>query len=591
MPQEGPSARNIGTAMPGNDSIASPDPVSKMRAGLARRLAVAALIFILASLTLYPLIMLFYGSIHSTPPGTPGTFNLDGYRQVFTAFSLEVLANTVLISLVKTVLSLALAVALAWIVARTDTPWRGQLEVLITLPFFVPPILTAVAWGMLGNRQVGALNQLWRWLTGSDGYLINVYSFGGVVWHLMQYSTPFIFLLIVDAFRAMDPALEEAARMSGASKTAVLRTVTAPLLLPALTSGFLLAFMRGIESFESPLIFGTPAGIKVITTEIYDSITGQGMPNYQFATALSFVVMTLLSLLILLQWLVLRGRSFTTVTGKGFSPKVMKIGRWRWLTFALCLLFVAVTLVLPTGQLFLGSIFKFFGFYELDMLTVQHYEDVWSNDGIWAALKNTLWLALVGASATMVFGAIVAYVTTRTRWRGRRVIELLAWLPWLMPGIVLAIGFLWAFAFLPGPVQIYGTIWALLLAYFTLGTPLSVRVMSTAYAQISSDLEECSRVHGAGWWQTLGRILIALAWPAFAVGWLLALFAIIRELSASILLYSVNSEVLSVELMKLWVSGRTEDVSVIGLTLMSTVILFRWLQARYLNRRLSTLAV
>jgi iron(III) transport system permease protein len=562
---------------------------AKLRAPFAGvRLSVVFIIIVLAALTLYPLLMLFYGSIHSTPPGVPGTFTLDGYRQVFTSFSLAVLGNTVLISLVKTVLSLVVAVGLAFIVARTDTPYRAQLEVLITLPFFVPPILTALAWGMLGNHQVGAINQLWQWLTGSPNYLIDVYSYGGVIWHLMQYSTPFIFLLVVDAFRAMDPSLEEAARMSGASKAAVFRTVTLPLLLPALTSAFLLAFMRGIEAFESPLIFGTPAGIKVVTTEIYDSIT-QGTPNYPYATALSFVAMLLLVVTILIQWLVLRGRSFVTVTGKGFSPRLIRLGRWRWLAFAVCITFVVLTLVLPIAQLFLGSIFRFFGFYALDMLTWQHYQDVWSNDAIWAALKNTLFLAVFGASATMLSGAIIAYVTQRTRWRGRRIIELLAWLPWLMPGIVLAIGFLWAFAFLPGPVQLYGTVWALFVAYFTLCTPLSVRIMSTAYTQISADLEECSRVLGAGWWQTFGRVLLALTWPAFAVGWLLALFAIIRELSASVLLYSVNSEVLSVELMKLWVSGRTEDVSVIGLVLMLAVVLFRWLQTRFLSRRFGLL--
>ena len=200
-----------------------------------RVLAVALLVVLLTFLSVYPLSMLLYGSLHSTPPGMAGTFNLDGYLQVLTLQSVVTLLNTVGISLAKTIPSLVLAVLLAWILARTDTPMRGTLEALITLPFFIPPILTAMAWGMLGNPQVGLLNQLYQWVTGSNTAPINVYSYGGVVWHMMQYSVPFLFLLIVDAFRAMDQSLEEAARMCGASRLRTFCTVTLQLMLPALT--------------------------------------------------------------------------------------------------------------------------------------------------------------------------------------------------------------------------------------------------------------------------------------------------------------------------------------------------------------------
>lgn len=551
---------------------------------MGRRLPLAALVAVLAFLTLYPMGMLFFGSIHSAPPGASGEFNLAGYRSMLSGENGRILANTIGISLVKTVLSLGLAVLLAWIIARTDTPARRTLEILITLPFFVPPILTAMAWGMLGNPQVGALNLAWKALTGAEVSPINVYSYGGVIWHMMQYSTPFLFLFIVDAFRAMDPALEEASRMSGASRWETFRRVTLVLMLPALTGAFLLSFIRGVESFESPLFFGTPAGIQVITTEIYHAINHRATPDYQYATALAFAIMGLMFLLVVWQWRILGGRSYHTVTGKGYAPGVTRLGRWRWATFALCIAFFVVTVVLPLGQLLAGSLFRFFGFYTLDALTLDHYRSVLDNRELWRALKNTLLLGLLGASATMVLGGMVAYVTTRTQWRGRRVIEVLAWLPWMMPGIVLGIGFLWAFAMLPGPVQVYGTIWALLLAYVALGTPVAVRVMSASYAQLSYDLEECSRVHGASWWQTLWRILVALSWPAFAVGWILTFFGIMRELSASILLYSVGSEVLSVVLLKMWASGKAEEVSVVGLFMVVLVLVFRWVQLQVIRR-------
>ena len=554
-----------------------------------RPAGIAALILILCFLSLYPMVMLLYGSLHSTPPGIAGEFNLNGYVSIVTTENLVVLANTVGISLVKTILSLVLAILLAWIVARTDTPGRGVLEVLITLPFFIPPILTATAWAMLGNAQVGTINLAWRWLTGTEGTLVDVYSYGGVVWHMMQYSTPFIFLFVVDAFRAMDPSLEESSRMSGATRRQTFWRITLALMLPVTTSAFILSFIRGMESFESAVFFGTPVGIEVITTTIYNSITQRAQPDYQSATALGFGAMALMFLLLVLQSRLLRGRSFTTVTGKGYAPNVTRLGWRRWVTFAVCIAFFVLTVALPVGQLLLSSFFKFFGFYEADMLTLEHYRNVWENSAFWRAFGNTMLLGVVGATVTMALGGIVAYVTTRTRWRGRRLIDVLAWLPWMMPGMVLGIGFLWGFAILPHAIPIYGTLWALLLAYVALGTPVAVRVTSAAYQQIAMDIEECSRVHGAGWWQTLGRILIALAWPAFAVGWVLIFFGIMRELSASILLYAPGTEVLSVVMLKMWVSGKPEEVSVIGLVMLVLVLVFRWVQLKFIKKRISTL--
>ena len=548
-----------------------------------------ALVAILAFLTAYPIAMLLYGSLHSTPPGEAGVYDLAGYRALASQAVLRIFLNTIMISLIKTVLALSIAILLAWIVARTDTPGRATLEVLITLPFFIPPILTAMAWGMLGNAQIGTLNLAWKWLTGAKVSPINVYSYGGVIWHMMQYSTTFVFMFMVNAFRAMDPSLEESSRMAGASAWQTFHRITLVLMLPVISSSFLLSFIRGIESFESPLFFGLPAHIDVVTTEIYSAIDQHTPPLYQYATALGFLVMALMFVLVIGQWRLLAGRSFQTVTGKGYTPRLVKLGAWRWATCAACLLFFAVTVALPVGQLLLGSFFKFIGFYTLKSLTLEHYRQVLEDADFWHALGNTMFLGVAGATATMALGAIVAYVTTRTRWRGRRLVDLLAWLPWMTPGIVLGLGFLWGFAMLPGPIPIYGTIWALFLAYLSLGTPVAVRIMSTSFAQLSYDLEECSRVMGASFWQTLWRILVALSWPAFAVGWVLTFFVIMRELSASILLYSVGSEVLSIILLRYWVNGQAEEVSVIGLFMMLLVLLFRWVQLRIMKGRLSAL--
>lgn len=543
----------------------------------------------LCLLTVYPLATLVYGSFSTTPPGLPGAFNLAGYAKVLSWSNLGIVGNTALIAAAKTVIACALAVFFAWVVARTDTPFRGTLEVLLTLPFFIPPIITATAWALLGNAQVGTVNIAWRSLTGFDAPLVNVYSYGGIIWHMVQHTTPFVFLLVVDAFRAMDPSLEEASRMSGASRWQTFWKITLVLMLPVTTSAAILSFMRGIEAFESPLFFGTPANVQVLVTEIYRAINVNAVPDYQYATALAFSVMVLLFVLIALQWWVLGGRNFTTVTGKGYSPGVTPLGRWRWVTFALCVLFILLALVLPLGQLLIGSFQRFVGFYQWDMLTLNNYREVFASRAIWRAFWNTMLLGVAGSTLTMILGGFVAYVSVRTQWRGRRLIETLAWLPWMMPGIVLGIGLLWGFAIIPGPVQIYGTIWALLLAYVTLGTPLAVRIMTGAYAQLSLDLEEASRVSGASWLQTLWRILVALSWPAFSVGWTLTFFGIMRELSASVLLFSTGNEVLSVAMLHLWAAGDQEQVMVIGLLTMCLVFIFRGVQLAILKRQISTL--
>jgi iron(III) transport system permease protein len=550
-------------------------------------ISVSLLLIVLSLLTLYPLATLLYGSLHTTPPGVPGEFNLNGYKEVLSAQNFRILLDTLGIALLKTAIAVSLAVLFAWIVARTDTPGRRTLEVLIALPFFIPPVITATAWTVLGNPQVGTINLVWRWLTGTDGTIINVYSYFGVIWHMVQYSTPFIFLFIVDAFRAFDPALEESSRMSGASRAQTFRRITLMLLLPIITSALILSFMRGMEAFESPLIFGRPANIYVLTTEIFRAInvTG-GLPEYQYATALAFSVLLLMFLLVFWQWWLLGNRSYQTVTGKGYSPGIMRLGRWRWMTFSACVLFFVLAVALPFAQLLVGSFFRLFGFYSWDMLTLEHYQWVFENRQLWRAFYNTMLLGIGGATATMILGGMVAYVCVRTRWRGRWLIETLAWLPWMMPGMVLGVGFLWGFAIIPGPIQIYGTMWALLLAYITLGTPLAVRIMNGTFAQLSFDIEECSRVHGASWWQTIWRILIALAWPAFAVGWLLTFFGIMRELSASILLYSVSSEVLSVVMVRMLIDGQPERVTVIGLLMMLLVFVFRWVQHIVVKQRL-----
>lgn len=541
----------------------------------SRYMTSLALVGVLAALTLYPIGTLLYGSLSSAPPGQVGTLDFSGYVSLFNVHTLSILAVTVGMSLLKTVLSLIPATILAWLISRTDIPARGALELLIGLPFFIPPILTAMGWAMLGNPTAGSINQVWQALTGATAPIVNVYSYGGVVWHLMQFTVPFAFILLIEAFRSMDPSLEESSRTSGAGIFKTFRKVTLALMLPALSSVAILSVIGGIEAFESPLFFGIPAGIHVVTTEIYDSINNRATPNYPYATALSFAVILLMALMVAWQWRLLQGRSFQTISGKAFSPRPIELGSLRWVAFGFCALNVLVFTVLPVLQLVVSSFSQYYGFYGWDMLTVSHYRDVLHNDLFWRSATNTAMLGVVGATLTMILGSVVAYVVVRTELPLRHLIDLIAWLPWMMPGMVLGLGFLWGFAILPHVIGIYGSIWALLLAYLALGTPLSVRTMSTAFSQLSHDLEESSRVHGASWATTFRKIVVALTLPSFSVGWILTFFMIFRELSASVLLYSIGNEVLPVTVLRLWEEGKAEDVSAIAVMMLVVVLIFR----------------
>ena len=530
------------------------------------------LLLILSFLTVYPLVMLLYGSLNGASPGEQGTFSLRGYTDLFTAKNGEILFNTLSISLIKTVISLVVATIIAFLVARTDMPFKGSLEILLALPFFIPPVLTAMAWGMLANEQVGTLNLVWFWLTGSNQSIFNMYSYAGVIWHMVQYSIPFLYLMLINAFRAMDPSLEESSRTSGAGRWRTFWKITLALMLPAMTSAFLLSFLRGVESFESPVIFGTPVGIKVLTTQIFYLLNEQAVSDTLAGTSMACATVAILFLLVVLQWWLLRGKSFQTVTGKGFTPQLVPLGQWRWIATGFCFLLFAITVILPISQLILSSFSENFGFYSWDTFTLKHYQEVFQSDIFWRALRNTMVLAFSASTVVMILSAVIGYAVVRTNWRFRKVIDLLAWLPWLMPGMVLALGLLWGYAWLPKWIGIYGTVWALFLAYLALGSPLGVRVMSDAFRQISTDIEESSRVHGASFFRTFWCILVVLAWPSFVVGWIFTFFMVLRELAASILLYAPGNEVLSTVMFRMWSDGKAEQVSVVGIIMLVPVL-------------------
>jgi iron(III) transport system permease protein len=519
---------------------------------------------VVAFLVLFPLGMLIFGSFWTARPGFPGSFTLQNYIQAYTSLeTLRILGTTVVLIGSKTIVAVAFATALAWIVTRTDTPLRGLLEVLITLPFFIPGLLEAIGWIELLSPNAGTINT-WLRSLGVDSPL-NIYSLGGMVWVMALGSTSFIFLLVVNALRNMDASLEESARASGAGSIRTALTVTLPLMAPVILSAGVLSFIRAMDAFEVPVLLGLPAKVLVFSNRIYAAVQYDYPVNYGLATSLGVSFVVLMLALIYLQNRYLRGREFSVVTGKGYRPRVIRLGRFRYVTLAFCLLYFGIATFLPLSQVLIGSFLKVFGLPRADLFTFDNYLAILSDATLWRGLINTFIVCGGAAVLTVLLCSMIAYVITRTKYIGRRPLEVVSWLPWAIPGIVAGLGMLWAYITLPVPL--YGTLVLLVIVLVTTGLPLGVRIMSGVMVQLGRELEESSRVHGAGWPYTFTHIVAPLLRPAFAGAFLLLFVSFSRAVSATILFVGPGTELLAVTLFSYSQAGKFQIVSALAIVL------------------------
>ncbi|MBI4319268.1 MAG: iron ABC transporter permease [Chloroflexi bacterium] len=548
------------------------------------RYVYVALFAAVAFVVIFPMLSVVFGSFWGAPPGRPGGFTFQGYINTYGSdlSTYRVLFNSFFIAGAKTVMAVVSGVFLAWVVTRTDTPGARALETLLAVPFFVPSVLTALGWAMLANPRTGSINKLLMMLPGVETPVLNIYSMSGIIWHMWQFSTAFVFILIVPAFRNMDPSLEDSSRMSGSGNISTLFRITLPLMKPAILGATLLTFIRGLEAFDTPVLLGVPANILVFSTSIYVNILGRFPPRYAEGMALSVSLMLIAMVLIVIQWRMLGAKQYTTISGKGYQPRLIRLGPAKWVALAFCSVYVLVALVLPVSQLIMSSFFRIFGLYTADMFTLGNYQRVLGDPVVWRSFKNTLIIAGGGALIALTLATLVSYFVQRIKVRGNKLLDLVAWLPWTVPGTVLGLGSLWGYALLPGPLNLYGTAWILLVAYINIGLPVAMRVMTGNVVQISPDLEECSRVHGATLGQTLLRIVAPLVRPGFLAGAILLFTMLMRDLSTSIFLYTPGNEVVPVVILKYWgEGGGSEVVSVVAILMLGLLVFLRVLEGYF----------
>ncbi|MBV9121681.1 MAG: iron ABC transporter permease [Chloroflexi bacterium] len=531
------------------------------------RLLVGVFTLAVGFLVCYPLAMLLLGSF-APPRGVSGAFSLDGYRTaLLDVDARRAIFTTLWLAAVRALLGVALAIVLCWAITRTNVPGRRVFHNLLILSFFLPLLPQAVAWSLLLSPKAGLVNVWLRGLLGmtSGSGPLSIYSYGGLIFVGTMGWAGFLYLLLAPAFQAMDAGLEEAARTSGASGWRTLLRVTVPIMLPAVLGCLSLAFVRMVESFEIELLLGTPGHIYVFTTQIYYYLHDLPLPNYPPAIALSTVLIVLTLVVIAIQSRLLRRGGYVTVAGKSYRRAPADLGGWKWPVFGLLTVFFAVHLAVPLIILLAGSLQRTTIDIRPDAFTLDHWKILAQAD-VWQSLKNTLAVGVVASTLGMAVVCLCSYVVTRTRLWLRRPLDVFTWVPYMVPSFVLSVGFLWAvLKGIPLPFTLYGTLALLMIAFVVRLLPFGARLMNGTMVQLSSELEESARTLGASWQQTMRRVVLPLLSPSLAIGWLLCMITVIRDLSTIILLYGARSKMLAVTFYSYWTSGDLEDAAVIGL--------------------------
>ncbi len=538
-------------------------------------LVLGACIALVAYLALIPLGFLLWQSFFTPHTAARAAeFTLQNYAKAYSSvLTAKLFLNSLVFAAGTAAFSLIVGTTLAWMNERTNTPFKRLFFGLALVPLIIPGILFTISWIMLASPKIGIFNLVLQSWFGTDYVFFNVYTMWGMIWVDGLHYSPMAFLLMTAAFRSMDPALEESAAMSGANLWQVVRRITLALSWPAIFATLLILFVRAIESFEVPALLGMPAGIFVFTSAIYEAI--HRYPS-QVGLAASYGV-TLLVLTSAGVWFQSRlasaGQRYSTVTGKGFRPRRIDLGPWRWVTAAIFVVYFLLIVAAPLFVLVWSSIQKYYSvpsMAALANLTLDPYRFVLSHPTFLRAVGNSLLLCVGSATIIMMVTAVICWITVKTRIPGRWLLDNLASLPIVFPGLVLGLSIM--VFYLNVDVGIYGTIWILLLAYVTRFMPYGIRYNTASMLQIHKELEESAAMSGASWGSAFVRIVLPLLKPGLIAGWIYIAIVSLRELSSSILLYSPGTEVVSIMIWELWENGQYVELSALGVMLI--VLLF-----------------
>ena len=540
-------------------------------ARLKNLFGISPIVVVLASILLVliapAVIFLFQSSLHETQfDGSFGAFTFQYYVDLLTSEQfLTNLINATVYAVGSAAVAISIGVLLAWIVERTNTPGGGWVLIISIISLGIPSVLYTISFLMLLGK-VGPANEILMWITGAEDPLLNVYSLWGMIIIEGIEFAPLSYLLLSSVFRSNDASFEEASMMSGAGILQTFRNITLRLAQPAILALLILIFIRAFESFETPALVGLPGNVSVITTDIYESID-EVPANYGQAGAFSVVLLFIVgALLIWYNRLSRNAERFQTITGKGFRPRVMDLGKWRWLTGAILALLFMIIIGFPIGIVLWVSMVPYYDGVSLEALklfTLDNYRTVFNSRSFHDSIGNTVIMGAAAASVVAPFTALCAWLTVR-RYKGAWILDQLATSPLIFPAIVMGVAFLQVFLNLP--FGLYGTLLSIILASMVRYLPYGMRYSYAGILQIHTELEEASSMSGARQTTTFLRIVMPLVAPAMVTCWLFVFLVSVKAVSIPILLAGPKSQVVAITLFDMWENGITNELAAMGVT-------------------------
>lgn len=547
-----------------------------------------SLIVIVGFLTLCPVLMLFLGSF-SQGLTAFGTFTLSKYIAAYTdPFLLEVTYNTIVFVVGSSLLATLLALVLAYLNTRTDIPFKPVFTVLSIVPMMIPHLLFSVSWALLLNPSNGLFNTVLMSVFSLEDAPFNIYSLWGMVLVEGLLNMPIAYLIIAPAMASFDTALEESSRVFGAGTWRTLVRVTLPILRPAILAAFILSIVRGLASYAVPRVLGMPGKVDVLATYLYQMVSTGFSPDYGKAAALGMSILgASIGLIVLYRYLTAESGKFVTISGRGYRPTLIQLKGARTPVFIGIGVLSLLMIVLPVAVLVYTSLVPYSmvpSARAFSLMSLKHWVEVLEDPISILALKNSLFLAVVGATLGILLSTFVAYVIVKVRTTASGLLETLSFLSFSFPGIVIGIGFMWFFVQTP----LYATITALLLAYVAAYLPYGIRPLASAFVQVHSHLEESSRVSGASGLTTMRRVIVPLLIPGMVSGWILMATMFIRELTVSVVLSRPGSEVLAVQILSFADDGLWGKLSALGIIMIviSTILV---MLASWVGRRFNAL--
>ncbi len=524
---------------------------------------------LVAAMVAIPVVALVYGSFRTSAPGLPGDWTLRNYAGLASGGVLSSMLTTLVIGLFTSVISIVVGTAIALILHRTDFRHTSIVMPLIGLTFYFPSFILAMAWIIVGAPG-GIYNTIVDDVLGMPWLRADIYTAIGIVFVMVLHQVPFVYLTMRGPIIGMDPIYEEAASAAGAKPYHVLLRVTLPLLSYSLISSFILTFVMTIEQFAIPALLGIPGQVTVLATQLY-LLVRFSPTDYGLAAAIGVALSLITGAAIWAQRRVTTAGRLTTVTGKAGRMRDLPLGRWRWTANLLCFGFVFLGLVMPMVILLYTSVLKWFTVNPLEgIYTLRNYAFIWESGSTMGSFINTLIVSGAGAAIGVGLGLLCCYFTLRLRPAGHRTLDFLASLPFGVPGVVLGLGLLWAYAYLPVPL--YGTLALMVIAFVTRFLPYATETIGGQMVQIDRSLEEAAWVNGATRLQGVARILLPLVSPSLQGAYFLLFMAFFREISSAILIYSVNTSVISISIWSFFEQANWGLAS--ALAVVATVIIF-----------------